>query len=368
MIGEGPGRRFNRFEASISERSSRLGGPRITTGTVPASLEQLAALRSVRYSVPLISVGIAAAVAFFLGRSIESHSRLFVFFCAVLLPAATCGLGPGLVATALCVLARYLVWPSEPNLPEIIVLAAQGILVSIVGGSLRSIKLKAHARLAENLNLEQRLLEIGDDERRRIGHDLHDGLGQHLTGISLLSETMAQQLESGTKPDPRNVETVTRLVSEAVRITRDLAKSLSPVTLERHGLVVAIEELAGTVSTLFSVNCVWESNGYDPPLDRAQALHLFRIVQEAVNNSVRHGKAHNIHVSLNQVGRGLCLRVVDDGSGLSQKTSESPGLGLRIMQYRARMLGAILSVERASEAGGTTVTCTCPIDAPETPN
>ncbi|HWP39650.1 MAG TPA: sensor histidine kinase, partial [Tepidisphaeraceae bacterium] len=244
-------------------------------------------------------------------------------------------------------------------------LTIQCLLVSAVGGILRSTRLKARQRLQANLRLEQQVLEISDDERRRIGHDLHDGLGQHLTGISLLSETMAQQLRAGRRPDPASVETITRLVSQAVGITRDLAKSLWPVTLERDGLVAAVEELADMTSALFNINCTADFDEPQLVLDRARAQHLYRIIQEAVNNSIRHGKAHNVRITLRRPQRDLlAVTIVDDGSGLSSKTTANPGLGLQIMQYRARMLGASLTVERASEAGGTIVTCCCPLGGP----
>ena len=196
---------------------------------------------------------------------------------------------------------------------------------------------------------------------QRIGHDLHDGLGQHLTGISLLSETTAQQIESGRAPDRANIETITRLVSEAVRITRDLAKSLSPMTLEKDGLLAALEELSDTATALFGIDCECVFSDQLLILNRSRSLHLFRIVQEAVNNSVRHGKAKHVSIKLSGNAKSLLVTITDDGSGLSHKTTENPGLGLRIMQYRARMIGALLSVKRATNSGGTIVTCNCPI-------
>jgi two-component system, LuxR family, sensor kinase FixL len=225
---------------------------------------------------------------------------------------------------------------------------------------------KARARLATTLNLERQVIEVGDDERRRIGHDLHDGLGQHLTGISLISETIAQKIESGQPPEPAHVETITRLVSQAIEITRDLAKSLSPVTLEQDGFVAALEELAETSSLLFNIKCETQFDTQTIALDRTRALHLYRIVQEAVNNSVRHGKSRRVRIEVRCHGDNLAVLVADDGSGLSQKTMNNPGIGLRIMQYRARILGASLAVERATGSGGTVVTCRCPIDGKPT--
>jgi signal transduction histidine kinase len=283
-----------------------------------------------------------------------------LLFCAIVVATVAGGFAPGAAATGLALLAGHLLSPQL--LPaQSRVLAVEGVLVSFIGGTLRAARIKADERLRANLLLEQQILEISDDERRRIGHDLHDGLGQHLTGISLLSETMSQQLAAGKSPNPADVETVTRLVSEAVGITRDLAKSLSPVTLERDGLIAAIEELTATSSTLLGIHCRGDFLDENLKLDRTRSLHLYRIIQEAVNNSVRHGKAKQIAISVRQDDGVLRVTVTDDGSGLSEKTIAKPGLGLRIMQYRSRMLGATLAVERAGASGGTVVTCVCPI-------
>jgi signal transduction histidine kinase len=132
--------------------------------------------------------------------------------------------------------------------------------------------------------------------------------------------------------------------------------------------VAAIEELAGTSSSLLGINCRGDFDNQELRLDRTRAMHLYRIVQEAVNNSVRHGKARNVEIEVRQSGNELTVCVRDDGSGLSAKTMSDPGLGLRIMQYRAKMLAATLEVERATHSGGTIVTCRCPIDGqPEQP-
>lgn len=314
-----------------------------------------------------MSVSIASLVAFLLSRinALANVGPLILqmaLFTSIIIASVAGGFWSGILATLASIVAGAAV-PPRIIPDEIFVLCVEGFLVSLVGAVLRSIRIRASQTLAANLSLEQQILEIGDDERRRIGHDLHDGLGQHLTGISLLSETMSQQLAAGKLPAASNVETITRLVSEAVGITRDLAKSLSPVTLERDGLVAAIEELSETSSTLFGINCHGEfvAEDLDLNLDRTRSLHLYRIVQEAVNNSVRHGKSKHVAIRTEQRGNNLHVTVSDDGSGLSQKTMANPGLGLRIMQYRARMLSATLAVERATPSGGTVVTCICPI-------
>lgn len=335
---------------------------RITTGPGSSLLDRVSVGWRARYGLAIGLAVVVGGICVLIEHEKSSDLLFTLGFLASLAAATFGGFGPGLLTTGLLVgLVRFV---PQPHLKDIQMqnLALSGVLLSLVGGALRSTRLRAAAQLAANLKLEQQILEIGDDERRRIGHDLHDGLGQHLTGISLLSETIAQQLEAGQRPDPTNVETITRLVSEAVRITRDLAKSLSPVTLERDGLIAALEELSDTASTLFGINCVWEMDGPAPMLDHVKALHVFRIVQEAVSNSVRHGKARNVRIGLRVHRDELTVRISDDGRGLSPKTVANPGLGLRIMQYRARMLGATLAVERSDASGGTVVICTCPIN------
>jgi signal transduction histidine kinase len=316
-----------------------------------------------RYASAAVAVVVISVGCLLLGSWLGMELGFLVLFGGIVLTSAMAGLGPGLLATGLTVVATLWILPRRPTGWELARLAVSGALVSVVGGTLRAARRRAREQLAETLRLEQQILEIGDDERRRIGHDLHDGLGQHLTGISLLSETMAQQIESGAQPDPASVETITRLVSEAVGITRDLAKTLSPVTLERDGFLAAVEELADMSSSLLGVHCAYEYDGDENlELDRTRSLHLYRIIQEAVNNSVRHGKATNVRVRVQHDRGKLRATVVDDGCGLSQKTAVNPGLGLRIMEYRARMLSASLTVERANAAGGTIVVCTCPLD------
>jgi len=327
----------------------------------PEILELLADNWVIRYSAAALAVALAAALSLLLSERIGVEFYLVLLFTTVLAASVVAGLGPGLLATAVVTWIGYEVPRRRLSLDDVRLLMILAALVSI-GGTLRAGLIKARERLKTNLQVEQQMLEMSDEDRRRIGHDLHDGLGQHLTGISLLSETIAQQLAAGGKPNADHVEKITRLVGEAVGITRDLAKSLSPITLQIDGLPAALAELAETCSSLFSVNCTCECDSPGLALDPKPSLHLFRLVQEAVNNSVRHGKAKNIRIGLFSEKRVLRVTVVDDGIGLSEKTSNQPGVGLRIMQQRARMLGASLTVERAALEGGTVVNCICPID------
>jgi signal transduction histidine kinase len=294
-------------------------------------------------------------------------ARLFVLFMAIIAGGVFGGAVCGLVATALgCAAALWLgkLGPPHHGLPPAAaaLLAAEGVFVALIGLSLDRARQRVRRSDADVRKLQREILEIGDEQRQRIGHDLHDGLGQQLTGISLLTESLAQKAASGAAPTLDEVERITRLASEAVQQARELARNLSPLTLEHDGFVAAIEELAETAAGLLGIQCEWDNAAGDPPLDPKRALHLYRIVQEAVSNSVKHGKAKRVRISASLAGRELVLVVSDDGSGLSHKTISNPGLGLRIMEYRARMVGAELTAERAGPDGGTVVRCTCRID------
>lgn len=338
-------------------------GHRIIFADNTEALANFSRTRWARYGVSMFAVVVAGLFAYHIGPSIDRDFYLTILFLSMLLASVIGGMFPGLLAMVAATLIGYYVPPDRLTTADLRLLAIEGALVAVVGGTLRSARLKARERLLATLRLEQQIVEIGDDERRRIGHDLHDGLGQHLTGISLLTETISQQVEAGHQPDPSNIESVTRLVSEAIGITRDLAKSLSPITLEQDGFLIAIQELADSASALFGIDCTWEYEGPELELERAQSQNLYRIVQEAVNNSVRHGKATHVRITGERDGSDMVMQIIDDGSGLSAKTITNPGLGLRIMQYRCRMLGASLAVERFNEAGGTVVTCRCPLSA-----
>jgi signal transduction histidine kinase len=318
-----------------------------------------------RYGFAFLSVAIAVVVRVSIGRQLFYDISFLAPFVAISAAAMFGGWGPGLVATALVGFADRLLLhrhhPLLPNDPDLKLLLEGGVLLSIVGGEVFAARRRARASDLERLDLERKVLEISDEERRRIGHDLHDGLGQHLTGISLLSASLAQRLEACSNQTAGDAEKISQLVAQTIGWTRDLARGLSPVTLESDGLLAALEELAGNAASLLGIHCSWRCEGADPNLDRQSAMHIFRIIQEAVSNSVKHGRAKTVNISLIMDGPYLTAKVIDDGCGLSAKTKANPGLGLRIMQYRARMVNAKLSVDRAGPFGGTVMTCRCRI-------
>jgi signal transduction histidine kinase len=214
--------------------------------------------------------------------------------------------------------------------------------------------------ISERKRLEKTILEISETERRRIGQDLHDGLGQHLTGVAFMGKVLEDRLAETSAVDAAEAAKIVKLVNESIKMTRELARGLLPVVTKAHGLVSALEHYAGEVSELFHVTCRLECS--DPVLvhDEALADHLHRLAQEAVTNAVKHGHARNIIIGLALVKGGGVLTIRDDGCGFDVVPRSESGLGMRIMSYRAKMIGGSLSVQ-SSLNGGTVVRCSFPI-------
>jgi two-component system CheB/CheR fusion protein len=213
--------------------------------------------------------------------------------------------------------------------------------------------------ISDRKRLEKEILEISDREQRRIGHDLHDGLCQQLAGIELLSQVLEQKVGAKSKADAARAAEISRHVRDAIGYTRSLARGLSPVMRDAEGLMSALQGLARNTARLFRVACVFEC---DPPVlvhEHSVATHLYRIAQEAVSNAIKHGKARHVWISLKALGHRNVLSIKDDGCGIPKVLQESKGMGLRIMRYRAGMMGGAAMVERDLE-GGTSVICSVP--------
>jgi len=214
--------------------------------------------------------------------------------------------------------------------------------------------------ITERKRLEREILEISDQERIRIGQDLHDGLCQHLAGIELMSQVLQQKLAEKSKAAAARAGDIARHVREAISQTRSLARGLSPVTLESEGLASALRELAANTEKLFSIVCRVESPQAVPSSAAATGMHLYRIAQEAVSNGIKHGKATELTIRLQPTSEQLVLTIIDNGRGFPKVIPRNDGMGLRIMRYRAGMIGGMLSIDKNS-AGGTTVSCSVPL-------
>lgn len=205
--------------------------------------------------------------------------------------------------------------------------------------------------ITERKRLEREILEISNREQRRIGHDLHDGVCQQLAGIALMTATLADQLEEKGLPESVQTERISGLLNDAIARTRGVARGLFPVRLEEHGLVLSLKELAVNSSELFKISCRFTCVDPPPEVGREAALHLYYIALEAVANACKHGNARNVVISLEPARDRCLLSVRDDGQGFSLSDKMQTGMGIRIMQYRARVIGATLKLESAPGAG-----------------
>jgi PAS domain S-box-containing protein len=210
----------------------------------------------------------------------------------------------------------------------------------------------------ERKRLEQEILEVSGREQQRLGHDLHDDLGQLLTGIALMTKSLEKQLRARSLPETAALAEIRALVNQAIGKTRNLARVLSPVGLEEGGVVSALQELSASAERVFNVSCSLVCAETVSIRSELAGVHIYRIVQEAISNAVRHGKADRIQITLEPEGDALRLEVHDNGSGLPSGWDTRSGFGLRIMKYRAGLIGGRLDIR--STDGETVVSCTVP--------
>jgi len=212
--------------------------------------------------------------------------------------------------------------------------------------------------VSERKRLEREVLECSANERRRIGHDLHDGLGQYLAGIAFRAKALEQTLAAGHAGHAREARELATLLSSAINHARSLARGLDPVNVETVGLPAALQNLAAETQKFFDVPCTLRCADHASDIDPQAALALYRITQEAIHNAMTHGEATFIEIELSQDKSMVKLMVRDNGCGFEAKP-EGQGMGLRVMQYRARSLGGTLEVQSSKDAG-TEITCVLP--------
>ena len=218
--------------------------------------------------------------------------------------------------------------------------------------------------ITEHKQLELEVLQVATREQQRIGGDLHDGIGQQLTGIALLLKGVTKKFGALTSRGMRDeVDHVIRLVNETIESTRSLARGLSPVSADRNGLLVGLQELANRTRDFYRVQV---SLDFQLPdflrFDDNVANQLYRITQEAVTNAVRHGKARHISVQLHVEAGRAQLAITDDGQGFDPRSVLPTSTGLKIMRFRAQIVGGYLTVDAVPGAGAT-LRCWCPVNA-----
>ncbi|MFH1741212.1 MAG: two-component regulator propeller domain-containing protein, partial [bacterium] len=218
------------------------------------------------------------------------------------------------------------------------------------------------ARTAQLRRTERHLLEISEREQQRIGRDLHDDVVQDLTAIAMSGDLLATEMEEQSPGTAKDLRNVIRLIDDTSAKTRRLARGLFPVNLDELGLVASLQEMAAAVQRLHGIRCRFENNAPIPLKSGDIQLNLYRIVQEAVNNAVKHADAKNLTIRLLRLDLAIKVDVEDDGVGFSVEPGDGEGMGLHIMRYRANLIGAELRVN-SKPGEGTRISCRLPIDA-----
>jgi signal transduction histidine kinase len=243
------------------------------------------------------------------------------------------------------------------------------LVVVVLGAKLRNLQRELESRVRQRTaalkeevqqraRLQKELVETAEREQRRISYDMHDGLCQHLTGTALVSQVLGQKLADKSLPETAEANRLVELMEEAIELTRSLARGLDHIEVQTGQLADNFQELAARKSKRFNVSCQFESHQAVPLNDVSVATQLYRIAQEAVINAARHGNAKNIKIRLDYMDDKIVLTITDDGVGLPEDALSRDGMGLRIMAYRADMIGATFHIERLSTLSGTRVTCT----------
>jgi PAS domain S-box-containing protein len=232
---------------------------------------------------------------------------------------------------------------------------------------LKTANTKLQASIAERRRLEHELLEITERERRRIGLDLHDDLGQKLSGLALMTKGLELKLAKQCSRETPDAKRIHELVQEAINHARGLARDLATLDLQHQTLPKALEDLAARASDLFSISCRFKAEGEVPFLESNVTSQLYKIAQEAVTNAIKHGKAKKVTINLVNGCDKLTLTIQNTGLPFPDLCGQSTGMGLRIMNYRAKLVGGTLEV-KGRGASGTVVTCSVPVETGKEPS
>ena len=211
--------------------------------------------------------------------------------------------------------------------------------------------------IAERKRIEKEMLEITQKEQRRFGSQLHDGLCQELAGILMFVRSLTQKMEKHNQFDVAELNKISILLDGAVNQARATARGLYPGELEDVSLMHMLEDLVARTQSLSGISCVFHCPGPVLISEHNIATHLYKIAQEAVSNAVKHSQSQLIEVGLAQNDGYVTLSVKDNGTGFIQAPSESMGIGLKIMKYRAHMMDARFQIE-SNEPHGVSLICT----------
>jgi signal transduction histidine kinase len=221
---------------------------------------------------------------------------------------------------------------------------------------LKAANLKLENVIEERKRLENELLEIAENERRRIGFDLHDDLGQKLTGMALMMKGLERRLAGEGHSCVEEAAKIHTLMQNIIHHTHNLARQFSSLDVKGDDLVTVLKGLAANVKKLFDVTCGFSFKGTLPPLPQNVTLQLYKIAQEAVSNAIKHGKATQVTLGISCDETQLTMTIKNNGLPFQAPSATSTRMGLRIMHYRANTIDGELHIQ-ALGTSGTLVTC-----------
>lgn len=215
--------------------------------------------------------------------------------------------------------------------------------------------LRLQEEIRRRRHLERQMLNVAEQEKRRLSLELHDGLGQHLAGVAFVARGLADTVHAGNTPKVSEIDWLLRLLNEAVTRTRSLARGLWPASLERGSLGDSIRRLAEDLESIYGISCQVQIDEEPAIASPAAAYHIFRIVQEAANNAIKHAQARRVEFRVERMGNDIEVSVLNDGVSIdpSQLTG-GKGIGVAGMHLRADAIGGTISIE-PRPAGGSEV-------------
>lgn len=206
--------------------------------------------------------------------------------------------------------------------------------------------------ITDRIRAESEIIRISSAERQKIGQDLHDDLAPHLIGIEVLTKILEDKIKINNHNETELISKIRFLIQDAIEKTRRFAHGLCPVFLVEHGLESALRELSATTEKIYRIRCALSFDESLPRFDISTATNIYYIVQEAIHNSIKHGKATEIDIEARLTKETLLITIHDNGIGYESKR-KPPGIGQNIMRYRARTIGAGLDLQSKMHRGTT---------------
>src|ERR1051326_5804847 len=204
------------------------------------------------------------------------------------------------------------------------------------------------AEIQQRQRVEREIAAVSEREHERLGMELHDGLGQSLAGVVLMAKSLEDMLGKRKRDEAELAGRIGMLLTEAVGQAHNLAKAFYPVELEKNGLVRALEEFSHTIQSFYKVSCLVRCDSGCNTVSKDIEIHLYRIMQEAVRTAIRSCQAKQVWIEGTTNHRKHFV-VAADGSPCARTPDPAAEMGFKIMQYRSKMIGAVLTADWAPQ-------------------